>query len=316
MAGRHELARASAPNSRSFDPVGQPQPQACEPGLPAAAADRNSIDLAKRDWLLRCLLDLRSLSAPDCEIPRHAAISTHDFLHAHYAANRPALLTGMVAHWPAVGKWTPHYLQRTVGPAEIEYQGARAGDAAYERAKDSHRAKMPFDAFVDMIERQADGNNAYITAYNTDCNRAAFAPLARDLGPIDAMLEDNADGSEGMLWIGGAGTFTPLHHDLTNNLLVQVVGTKHVVLIPPEETPRLLNDKHVFSQFHDIENGDCDAHPQLGDMRIFRTELKAGEALFLPIGWWHQVVAEDFSVSITYTNFRWRNDFHRTYPAD
>ena len=42
--------------------------------------------------------------------------------------------------------------------------------------------------------------------------------------------------------------------------------------------------------------------------------LAPGEILFAPIGWWHQVRAIDFSVTLTYTNFRWRNDFHLDYP--
>jgi hypothetical protein len=34
----------------------------------------------------------------------------------------------------------------------------------------------------------------------------------------------------------------------------------------------------------------------------------AGEILFVPLGWWHQVKALDFSMTITYTNFVWPND--------
>jgi hypothetical protein len=35
----------------------------------------------------------------------------------------------------------------------------------------------------------------------------------------------------------------------------------------------------------------------------------------MPIGWWHQVKSLDFSVTITYTNFRWPNEMYRTYPS-
>ncbi|MFA7604870.1 MAG: cupin-like domain-containing protein [Novosphingobium sp.] len=45
-----------------------------------------------------------------------------------------------------------------------------------------------------------------------------------------------------MIWIGPGGTFTPLHHDLTNNLLVQVAGRKQVILLLPADTPNLHND--------------------------------------------------------------------------
>ena len=43
--------------------------------------------------------------------------------------------------------------------------------------------------------------------------------------------------------------------------------------------------------------------------------LNPGDALFVPLGWWHQVASLDFSVTITHTNFRWPNDFHVDYPG-
>jgi ribosomal protein L16 Arg81 hydroxylase len=43
--------------------------------------------------------------------------------------------------------------------------------------------------------------------------------------------------------------------------------------------------------------------------------LNPGDALFIPIGWWHQVTSLDFSVSATYTNFRWPNEGWQDHPA-
>ncbi|MDX3901740.1 MAG: cupin-like domain-containing protein [Sphingobium sp.] len=44
-------------------------------------------------------------------------------------------------------------------------------------------------------------------------------------------------------------------------------------------------------------------------------ELKAGDLLYIPIGWWHQVRSESFSVMATYTNFLWPNAGHENYPS-
>jgi ribosomal protein L16 Arg81 hydroxylase len=120
------------------------------------------------------------------------------------------------------------------------------------------------------------------------------------------------------MWIGPAGTITPMHHDLTNNFIAQVVGRKRVLLCPPSEARKLGNTRHVFSDIRDLEDPSVDLtrFPQLADLRIYPVDLDPGDILFVPIGWWHQVRSLDFSITITYVNFTWPNQYHETYPAD
>jgi hypothetical protein len=94
------------------------------------------------------------------------------------------------------------------------------------------------------------------------------------------------------------------------------VGRKVVLLAAPGETPKLYNDHHVYSRVRDLTEPDIAARfPKLNGIRVHRVMLNPGDALFIPLGWWHQVTALDFSVTITHTNFRWPNDFHATYPT-
>ncbi|BCW90857.1 hypothetical protein sos41_40330 [Alphaproteobacteria bacterium SO-S41] len=269
--------------------------------------------LRKRDWLLRTQQRLRGLSPAADAIRRMPPSARDAFLDQHYALNRPVVLAGAVADWPATSKWSAHHLRRRLGDTEIELQAGRTDDADFERNKDAHRIRMPFAAFIDRIA-QSPGNDLYLTAYNSAANAAALAPLADELGSLDAYL---APGAAGMLWIGPAGSFTPLHHDLTNNLLVQLRGRKRVVLVSPAETPRLYNDRHVFSEIRDIAASDLDLKrfPLAAGVRAHQVTLEPGDALFIPVGWWHQVTALDFSVSATYTNFIWPNDAYEDYPT-
>ncbi len=120
-----------------------------------------------------------------------------------------------------------------------------------------------------------------------------------------------------MIWIGPAGTLTSLHHDLTDNLLVQLVGRKRVIMASPAETGKLYNNVAVFSDIPDLTDPglDLSVYPKLADIRLLDVTLEPGEGLFLPVGWWHQVVALDFSVSMTYTNFVWPVAAYETYPT-
>lgn len=272
------------------------------------------IALAKREWLLRTQERLLSLSPATSDILRKEEISAQEFLDQHYAANHPVVLGGEIDNWPALSRWTPDYLKAQIGASSVEVQADRDANPDFEREKDRHRQVMPFDAFIDGIARP--GNRLYMTAYNSAANQRAVAPLQADVGFIDKLLDPDAASPHGMIWIGPAGTFTPLHHDLTNNLLVQVRGRKRVVLASPRESWRLYNDFEVFSRVRDVTTANPAEYPLLAGIRLYELLLEAGDALFIPVGWWHQVTAIDFSVSITYTNFRWPNDAYAYYPGD
>jgi hypothetical protein len=227
------------------------------------------------------------------------------------------IVSGMLAGWPALG-WTPDNLKSRIGDAEVEYQGGRAANPGFEEAMPSHVRRGPFSAFIDQITAPGAGNDVYMTAYNASRNAAALAPLAADLGPLDAFVTPTGGALDGMPWIGPAGTFTPLHHDLTNNLIVQVVGRKRLRLAPPSETAKLANERGVYSDVRDLEDPKLDLarFPRLKDIRLYEVVLEPGEILFVPVGWWHQVRALDFSVTLTYTNFPWPNHMAAAYPRD
>ncbi|MGB7404556.1 MAG: cupin-like domain-containing protein [Pacificimonas sp.] len=265
--------------------------------------------LKRRDWLLATMERQRRLSAFAGNVPVQASLTGEQFLTHFYAPGRPVLMQKIAADWTATN-WTPEGLAERVGSAPVEVQGGRESDPDFETRKDDHRQTMPFDAFIDAIG--VGGNDLYMTAYNSAANRKVLAVLDTDLGTIDAVLTD----APGMMWIGPGGTFTPLHFDLTNNLIVQLVGRKTIVLIPPAETAKLGHEDAVFSTVGDIEDEAALARqPGAIDAHRFTLELGPGDALFVPIGWWHQVRAAEFSVTMTYTNFRWPNRGHEDYPG-
>ncbi len=272
--------------------------------------------LAKREWLLESLERQRSLAPGGTVIERRAGMGTQEFLEQYYAPARPVILGGEMDGWPALARWTPDYLRTLIGSTLVEYQGGRTANARFEREKDKHRRLAPFDAFIDLITGGEAGNDAYITAYNSARNKDALEPLTRDMGFLDKFLTRIGHAPGGMPWIGPAGTVTSLHHDLTNNFIAQLVGRKQVTVLPAAEVGRLYNHDHVFSEITDLDAPDIDMarYPRLTDTTAYEVVLEPGEILFMPLGWWHQVKALDFSVTMTFTNFIWLNDSSALYP--
>jgi ribosomal protein L16 Arg81 hydroxylase len=118
----------------------------------------------------------------------------------------------------------------------------------------------------------------------------------------------------GFFWFGPAGTITPLHHDLTNNFMAQVRGRKHIKLISAFNLPYVYNNLHCYSQV-DMTNIDYARFPLLRNARIMDVILEPGELLFLPVGCWHYVKGLDMSITMTFTHFRFNNDFHSFYDT-
>jgi len=276
----------------------------------AAMLRRQAARMAKQGWLL----------ANQERLAREAeggfALDTLDnpeadaFYHHHYEANRPAKLTGLIDHWPALAHWSLDHFANVAGDAVVEAQVERERDPDYELAKDDHRRLVRFGELIEWLRGDTPSNDIYLTAYNSGTNAAALAPLWDDMAPI-ALLDPRP--RDGFFWLGPRGTLTPWHHDLTNNLLVQVMGRKRVRMAPPWAFARMRNSRHCFS---DWGNETLPAGP--GDAAIppvLETIIGPGEAIFLPVGWWHQVEALDLSASMSFTSFRRPNTHVEDYAS-
>ena len=282
------------------------------------AGQRLALKLRKRNWLLDTLFRLADEAGYLAKVPRVSDLPTDAFFREYYARNLPVILAGAIADWPAVSRWTPGYLKARIGDQIVQVQADRDNDPDYEIYKDRHLRQMPFVEFMDQISRPDGANNTlYMTAYNASHNDPALSCIRDDMGTIDRYLDSDSDNRHGLMWIGPAGTITPMHHDLTNNLLVQVVGRKVIKLVPAIQADAMYNHIHVFSAVSDIESPafDTNRFPDFAQARVLDVTLLPGDALLIPIGWWHQVRSLDFSVTLTFTNFHRNNSYHHSYPS-
>lgn len=107
------------------------------------------------------------------------------------------------------------------------------------------------------------------------------------------------------IWLGQAPTYTPLHRDPNPNLFVQLAGRKVVRLYEPRA------GNAVFSKVQEAIGGSASATMRGEEMMqgqekellekevwsdgedtiggSWQAELEAGDALFIPKGWWHSV---------------------------
>ena len=276
---------------------------------PAYDAARVTLaQLHKLESFLDVRRQMQSLSTHPPAVDRRSGLSREQFLDEYYAENRPVLLADVCDLWPARGLWTPQYLVDTIGAdVEVEVMADRDADPRYEVNAEDHRRTMRFEDYVGKLSASRKGNDAYLVANNQFLSSDAAAPLWEDFTVDPRYLRSDGERGRAFLWLGPAGTITPLHHDVMNVLFSQVVGRKRFRLYSPVDTPLLYNTLSVYSEVDPLAP-DLERFPLFADATAIEVVVEPGETLFVPVGWWHHVVSLDLSMSVSFTNFAYDNE--------
>lgn len=140
--------------------------------------------------------------------------------------------------------------------------------------------------------------------------QASLADLPKEMQadlptPELVLNAGKGDVYDSSLWLGQAPTYTPLHRDPNPNLFVQLAGKKVVRLYAPR------TGNAIFSKVQEVIGGSASATMRGEEMMQGRekelleqevwgdgedtvdgamhAELDAGDALFIPKGWWHSI---------------------------
>jgi hypothetical protein len=110
------------------------------------------------------------------------------------------------------------------------------------------------------------------------------------------------------MWLGARGSYSLLHRDLVNNVILQCDGAKEFTLISPMDDafvyPRPgFRQVADFSQIGSVKTVDLAAFPRFRDAKPIVIELRAGDALYVPPFWWHEVHSLEHNLMI---NCWWR----------
>ncbi len=257
---------------------------------------------ARAEQVLRLRACLRGETIERRETPPAA-----EFFAAYWRTNTPVILTDLVPGWPAFRRWSLPALRERFGELEVEYEGGRAADPECDIRHLEHRRVGRFAEYLDRVSASPPGNDLYLIANNRTLARPGFRPLLGDLRLPPGYFAEERLASGSALWLGPAGTVTSLHHDTSNILFCQVVGRKRVRLGAPEDPALLASGRGVYSRL-DPESPQL-AGPAEGGPHLYDIELAPGEALFIPVGWWHHVRALDLSISVALNAFARPNVF-------
>jgi hypothetical protein len=249
--------------------------------------------------------EVRALSASPRDVPRIAPPSAAELFETYLCTSTPVLITGLMTAWPALARWSPAYFKERLGDVAIVVTSGRESDPEYDRNYAQHLETTTMGRFADRVAAAGETNDFYMVSNNRNLEASALLPLLDDVViPTDYLDPERLQGCVS-LWFGPGGTLTPLHHDTTSVLFCQIFGKKSFRLIPPQETSLLAGARDYYASTADLRE----------TAPVKEVVVSAGEALFLPVGWWHEVRSLEPSISLSFTNFRRPNRFDWYKPG-
>jgi len=225
------------------------------------------------------------------------------FLEEYYYPNRFGVFSNVLDNCEAK-HWTPRMLLNKVGTDTIvQMQSGKTGQYGVQYDK-----QVKFSDFISMMEATIPSDYFYIIGDNYDFNHSAFAPLRKeieDIGDGYFVLEDKERNKQ-FFFIGPESTTTTLHYDNADILFIQVYGRKHVLLIPAMQVPYLYNNSDKYPRNGDFGAWapDPERYPNVSHVTPIEVDIGPGDALFIPVGWWHHITSLSASISVRCTNLK------------
>jgi hypothetical protein len=202
---------------------------------------------------------------------------------------RAVLVEGAYADTTAVTTWTPELLADRYPALEVDAKAIPF--ESWSNHALARSEKMELRRFVELLRGTG-------TCQIAQHPLAAFDGL---LDEIDAERMAEPPYRRVNFWMGD-GTRTPLHYDKIENVFVQVYGTKRFVLEPPDSSAGryLYAAPAAHVSMVDPEAPDLERFPEYDAAGRQTVLVRAGDALYLPPGWFHDVTALDTSISVNF----------------
>ncbi|XP_019616379.1 PREDICTED: uncharacterized protein LOC109463922 [Branchiostoma belcheri] len=222
---------------------------------------------------------------PDVPIDElHTIPHPREFWDKYVKHEKAVILRGAAKNSPAFTLWTDEYLRDNYGKLEIRLEGKR-----------EKHSWLPIgvkgigrDTFEHFLDTYHDSDAYVVSQLPTDMYHEVLVQPCLTCGSFrESLVEID-------LWMSSNGGSSILHKDAFNAMNCLYNGTKHWKLIERKYEP--LIHKHwepsrEIGGFSDVNVHEVDLlkHPNIAKVRWSNFTIHAGDCLYLPKSYWHQV---------------------------
>ena len=234
-------------------------------------------------------MEIQAATNPTAAIDRRDNLSSEEFLKEYALPGSPVVLSGIMASWKASTLWTKEFFKSSYGALQVIARNSED----YEET-----IVTRFDDYLDRLWSHEERAAYYLKDWvfeNVMPELMTHYHLPAYLQSWTRWLPDLIRPKWRWLFIGPPNTASHLHVDFLNtsawNALIS--GRKRWLFFSPDQAPYMYRGK--VNAFHP----DLERYPLFAKAKPMGCIQNPGEIVFTPSGWWHAVMNEDNSISIS-----------------
>ena len=231
-------------------------------------------------------------------ITRVKEISKADFIKYYYKPQIPVLIEGLTKDWPAYKKWDIDYIQSLSGDQVVPLYNNEPTKGKQKSAEPTTEMKL-YD-YLEIIKHKP--TDLRIFFYDV---MKKMPILANDFNYPDMGLKFFK--RLPVMFFGSKGSKVLPHYDMDLADLVHFHfhGNKKVILFAPGQTKYLYKVPYAVHNVEaiDLDNPDFEKFPALKHLEGLEIEMKHGDALYMPSGYWHYITYLNGGFSMTLRSF-------------
>lgn len=215
-------------------------------------------------------------------VDRVRHISPEKFIEEYVKPQKPLVIEELTKDWPARQLWGFDYFKDIAGELVVPLYDSRPITAKYKY--NEPQAKMKLKDYMDLLQEKPTELRMFL--FNLIKERPFLQDHIKTPELGLRILK-----SLPFLFVGGEDSKVFMHHDIdfANILHIHLYGEKTCLIFPPSETKYLykVHNSLKTNDNIDFSNPDFKRFPALKLAKGFKTELSAGETLYMPEGYWH-----------------------------
>jgi len=225
-------------------------------------------------------------------VDKVSLINSKDFADLYFKPQRPLVIEDFAKSWPAIEKWTPEFFKSQHGSKQVKVY-----DDGFVKAGKQYMGKLksvPLSEYVDIVI--SSSRNLRMFLYNI---KSEIPELVDDI-----VFPDFVSGISKkfvFMFFGCKDSITQMHFDIDMSHVFHTTmhGKKTIYLFPYDQAKNLYHHPFTCRSYVDVEHPDFDKFPALEKLQGYLVTLNPGETLYMPSGYWHHILYDEPSYSIS-----------------